>query len=187
MIRRLSEAILAEVSNVSTRTQLIRSDTLKMVGSVDEAAFRALLDRICVEDYVSVYQSNITDHTASIGRSFIASPEFENRAAPGDTSRTLLCLGDPGVGKTVMATKAIQALRNRDTRLLETVLFVYCDCTRRRSRLSRWDSSPEARSKGVQTQTLALSSAQIWDHIHRKRSRCRVRRSRRPLDSFSMS
>lgn len=152
MRRRLSEAILATVANISTTTQLIRSDTLKLVSSADEAAFRSLLDQICPEDYSSVFQSNITEHTVGIGRNFTSSSEFRGWVAGSDDgSRTLLCVGDPGVGKTVLATKAIQALRQKGKTLREAVLFVYCDCTRRRSRLSRRDSSPEARSKGVQT------------------------------------
>ena len=149
--RRLSEAILARVSDISIDTGLIRSDTLKLVNSADEEAFRTLLDQICQDDYGSVFRSNITEHTTGIGQNFIASPEFEDWAGEDSKARTLLCLGDPGVGKTVMATKAIQKLKTKEVPAREAVIYVYCDCTRRRSRLNRRDSSPEARSKGVQT------------------------------------
>lgn len=117
-----------------------------------------MLDQICIETYSSVYQSNITEHTEGIGQNFISSPQFRSWMQTNDASQALLCVGDPGVGKTVNATKAIQTLRQRQTALREAVLFVYCDCTRRRSRLNRRDSSPEARSKGVQTPSHIIAS-----------------------------
>lgn len=92
---------------------------------------KELLDRICSTDYADEHFDHLQRHESGTGEWFLKHPKFtawQNATAVED--RTLLCPGDPGTGKTMLAALSVKHLRTTLNAPMAPVLHIYCDYKR---------------------------------------------------------
>lgn len=81
------------------------------------------LDWISSTRYPAKYQDVLRNRTDGTGEWFLKTPEFEKWLDHEEVC--LLCSGDPGTGKTIIAATAIEHVLSTDTRA--TVAYIFCD------------------------------------------------------------
>ncbi|KAK0438150.1 uncharacterized protein EV420DRAFT_1280272 [Desarmillaria tabescens] len=78
-------------------------------------------------DYNAVQRNTLRKRVGDTGQWFLDSSKFRSWVDGSGTSRTLWCPGDPGAGKTVLASLIVDYLRPLVAQKNMAVLCVFCD------------------------------------------------------------
>lgn len=81
------------------------------------------LDWICEADYFKQHRDSLARRTSGTGEWFLQHPEVQMWSKSTDS--TLLCPGDPGVGKTILAASIIERLLKDVQSPMQPVMFIY--------------------------------------------------------------
>lgn len=106
-------------NNVATITR----DTSYLREDVAARQRTGLVKWLCEADYFKQHHDFLIRRTPGTGEWFLQHQEF--RAWFDSKAGMLLCPGDPGVGKTILAASVVEALLERAQTPQQPVLFIY--------------------------------------------------------------
>lgn len=119
------DQVQVKVDQVNETTTEIKAVTTTMQ---DQAVFKSTLDWISPKDYSPELHDNLSTLTSGTGRWFLDSAEFV--AWSTGSENTLFCKGNPGTGKTMLATIAIKHLLNTVYDCNSAVAYLFCNYNR---------------------------------------------------------
>ncbi|KAK0480413.1 hypothetical protein EDD18DRAFT_1263009, partial [Armillaria luteobubalina] len=123
----LSREIQKTLGNIKDNVDAIRENTdvtrqLQIDGKAKEVA-KWLTD----VDYNAIQHNNLQKCVKDTGEWFLQSSKFQDWVDPSVAPSILWCVGGPGVGKTILASTAINHLRMKIKQDKELVLCIFCD------------------------------------------------------------
>ncbi|WPH02939.1 ankyrin, protein [Acrodontium crateriforme] len=124
-----------DVSAVKDSINIAVGDVSTLKGSVEDemqARWRKeLLNRICSTDYSDEHFDHLQRHELGTGEWFLTDPKFTAWITASRVEhRTLLCTGNPGAGKTILAAISVEHLRRMVHTVQTPVLHIYCNYKR---------------------------------------------------------
>jgi len=91
---------------------------------------KKVLEWLCPHDYSKQFNDNRARYLPGTGQWFLEHKTFLHWLNVSG-SCTLFCPGDPGTGKTILSTLAIENLRAKDLYARAPVLYLFCDYKRK--------------------------------------------------------
>ncbi|KAI1512286.1 Ankyrin repeat domain protein [Pyrenophora tritici-repentis] len=122
---KLSKAIKDDTSFVRAHVPIIQSGVDTIRQSQDSAKHRRLIEWLSTSDYPAQQSDIIKRRQEGTGQWFLDAPELAYWL--NESNATLLCLGIPGAGKTMIAAIAIDHLLNTVQNSSHGVAYVYCN------------------------------------------------------------
>ena len=161
-----------KVDAVRNEVRNVKNALGKVVCDVTDKKFLELLEWLCPKNCSMQYDSNIGEVLDGTCEEFIENPVFQEWMR-GSTRRTLLFYGDPGTGKTMLATRIIQYLFEYSHRHTEAVLYLYC-------RYTRQEDQTAPHLLGSLLQQIIFANGAATSQVNRLQSHHRSGETRRP-------
>jgi hypothetical protein len=183
MYSTLSQVIESRVSSLQEDSKVVKAGVDTIQRDQDRQRHRVIMDWLSSDDFPAQHSDLIARKQADTGLWFLESPELKAWVHGTDKSKTLLCYGIPGAGKTMMAAITVNHLQNTVQAPDVGVAYLYCNYQRQASQTITNLLMAVLKQLVQNRPSIAQALSSLYDHHHEKNTKPSLQETLKALQS----